>query len=280
VKPVNFEYVRPKDIQEAVALIADDSRSAKILAGGQSLGPMLNMRLVQPDLIVDITRIEELKQVREEDDCVIVGACVTHADFEDRRVPDVTHGALPSVASGIAYRAVRNRGTIGGSLTHADPSADWISILSAIGASVTLAGPSGSSRTVPVEAYMLGALEADIRPGEILVAVTIPRLGRGARWGYYKSCRKTGEFAHAIGAFLADPERSVSRAVIGATEGRPIVVADARKIIGDGTKAALEVAFDATAAVRAVEAGGLNDPIERQTHVVALRRAIERAHPA
>ncbi|HWK66736.1 MAG TPA: FAD binding domain-containing protein [Rhizobiaceae bacterium] len=279
MKPVNFDYVRPKDVEAAAALIAHDGHSAKILAGGQSLGPMLNMRLVQPDLVIDITGIEELRQVREEDDCVIAGACVTHADFEDRRVPDVTHGALPSVARGIAYRAVRNRGTIGGSLTHADPSADWISILSTIGASVTLAGPQGS-RTVPVEAYILGALEADIRPGEILVSVTIPRLGRGARWGYYKSCRKTGEFAHAIGAFLADPERGISRAVIGATESRPIVVADARQIIGDGKTANLAAAFDAAAADRAVEAGGLNDPIERQTHVVALKRAIERAHAA
>ena len=117
-------------------------------------------------------------------------------------------------------------GTIGGSLTHADPSADWISILAALGASVTLRGPHGV-RTIPVEDYMLGALEADLRPGELLVSVKAPRLGRSARWGYHKICRKTGEFAHAIGAFVVDPERGVCRAVIGATETRPIVIADA-----------------------------------------------------
>ena len=121
-------------------------------------------------------------------------------------MPDVTGGALPKVAHGIAYRAVRNRGTIGGSLTHADPSADWISILAALGASVTLRGPNGA-RTIPVEDYMLGALEADLRPGELLISVTAPRLSQSARWGYYKICRKTGEFAHAIGAFVIDPER-------------------------------------------------------------------------
>jgi carbon-monoxide dehydrogenase medium subunit len=279
VKPVNFDYARPADVDAALALLGDDSLSVKLMAGGQSLGPMLNMRLVQPDLLIDIAGIDELKQLGDRSDAIVIGACITHADVEDLRVPDVTLGALPSVASGIAYRAVRNRGTIGGSLTHADPSADWISILAAVGASVTLRGSSGS-RTIAVEDYMLGALEADLRPGEMLVSVIVPKLSRSARWGYYKSCRKTGEFAHAIGAFLVDPDRGVSRAVIGATEGRPIVVSDAHHLLGDGTAKHLHDAFDSLAASDLVEAEGMVDPIERQTHVVALRRAIERAHSA
>src|SRR3984885_10704313 len=253
-------------------MLAEDGRSVKVVAGSQSLGPMLNMRLVQPDLLVDITGIDELRQVKEEADGVVIGARATHADIEDRRVPDVTGGALPSVAHGIAYRAVRNRGTIGGSLTHADPSADWISILAALGASVTLRGPNGV-RAIPVEDYMLGALEADLRPGELLVSVKAPRLGRSARWGYYKICRKTGEFAHAIGALLIDPERGVCRAVIGATESLPIVIADARPIIADGAPGH----FDTQAADELASSAGMNDPLERQTHVVALRRAVERA---
>src|SRR6202042_177187 len=110
------------------------------------------MRLVQPDLLVDITGIDELRQVKEEADGGVIGACVTHSDIEDRRVPDVTGGALPSVAYGIAYRAVRNRGPSGGTLPHADPSADWISILAPLGASVTLRGPD-RARTIPVEDY-------------------------------------------------------------------------------------------------------------------------------
>src|SRR5580693_6703814 len=177
-----------------------------------------------------------------------------------------------SVAHGIAYRAVRNRGTIGGSLTHADPSADWISMLAALGASVTLRGPRGA-RTIPVENYMLGALEADLRPGELLVSVTAPRLSRSARWGYHKICRKTGEFAQAIGAFVIDPERGVCRAVIGATETRPIVIADARAVIGNGDPAN----FDSQTADELASTAGMSDPLERQTHVVALRRALERA---
>ncbi len=279
MKPVNFDYARPRDIPGVIALISDDARSVKVMAGGQSLGPMLNMRLVQPDLVVDITGIPELKAVDEQADRIVVGACVTHADFEDLRVPDVTRGALPSVANGIAYRAVRNRGTVGGSLTHADPSADWISILSAIGASVTVAGASGT-RTISVEDYMLGALEADLRPGEILVSVSIPKLGRNARWGYYKSCRKTGEFAHAIGAFLHDPERGVSRAVIGATESKPVVLPAAEAIIGDGRGSDPAKAFDAGAADRILSESGMDDQIDRQIHVVALRRAFQRAYSA
>jgi aerobic carbon-monoxide dehydrogenase medium subunit len=279
VKPVNFDYARPNDIGAAIALAGGDARSAKIMAGGQSLGPMLNMRLVQPDLVIDVTGIAELKDVSDKGDHITVGACVTHADFEDRRVPDFTLGALPAVAAGIAYRAVRNRGTIGGSLTHADPSADWISILSAMGASVTVTGASGS-RTVPVEDYMLGALEPDLRPSEILTSVIIPKLSRSACWGYYKSCRKTGEFAHAIGAFLIDPERGVSRAVFGATESRPVVVAAAGEIIGDGRGAGPQKAFDRVAAMNVLKEAGMADQIECQTHVVALRRAIERAYLA
>lgn len=275
MKPVNFDYARPSDVASAIRHLAQDGVSAKIIAGGQSLGPMLNMRLVQPDLIVDITAIEELRSVEDRSDAIAIGACVSHADIEDRRVPDVTRGAMASVASGIAYRAVRNRGTIGGSLTHADPSADWVSILAALGAQVTLSG-SGGSRTIAVEDYMVGALEADIAQGELLVSVTVPKLSASARWGYYKTCRKTGEFAHAIGAFLTDPDRGVSRAVIGATETRPFVVTDAAALIGDGRNP--ERVFDQDAVGKLCESRGMSDPIDRQTHVVALRRAIERAH--
>jgi carbon-monoxide dehydrogenase medium subunit len=275
VKPVNFEYARPGDVTAALKLIADDGITAKIMAGSQSLGPMLNMRLVQPDLIVDITGIEELRRFEERSDEMIVGACVTHADVEDQRVPDVTRGALPTVAGGIAYRAVRNRGTIGGSLTHADPSADWISILAVIGAKVVLRGPSGE-RTIAVEDYILGALEADLRPGEMLVKVKVPKVSNSARWGYYKSCRKTGEFAHAIGCFLHDPDRGVSRAVVGATESKPIVVAQADGIFG-GTAKYSKDSFDSQSIDKILEAAGMSDRLNRQTHITALRRAIEQA---
>lgn len=275
MKPVNFDYVRPPDVAGALAHLGETGRLVKMIAGGQSLGPMLNMRLVQPDLVVDISGLDELRQVRDDGDKIVLGACITHADVEDMRLPDVTAGAMAYVAKGIAYRAVRNRGTIGGSLTHADPAADWISILSALGASVTLQGPDGT-RTIAVEDYIIGALEPDLREGEMLVSITIPKISPSARWGYHKICRKTGEFADAIGAFLVDPDRDVSRAVIGATDGRPVIISDAREIIGDGRSTAPGAAFDAAAASQAISST-FPDEIDRQIHVVALRRATERA---
>lgn len=278
MKPVNFDYARPSGVDAVIRLISDDTRIVKMMAGSQSLGPMLNLRLVQPDLIVDLTGIDELRCVSDGSSELSIGACITHADIEDIRVPDVTRGALPMVANGIAYRAVRNRGTIGGSLTHADPSADWHSILAAVGAKVVLRGPNGE-RTLAVEDYMVGALEADLQPGEVLVCVKVPKLSQSARWGYYKSCRKTGEFAHAIGTFVTDPDRGVSRAVIGATESRPIVIAQANNVIGDGRAARLSDAFDSDAIGEILSKAGMTDPLHRQTHVAALRRAIEQARP-
>lgn len=273
MKPVNFDYARPDGVDAAIKLVSDESRTVKMMAGSQSLGPMLNLRLVQPDLIVDLTGIEELRCVEDAGDEIRIGACITHADVEDLRVTDVTRGALPTVAAGIAYRAVRNRGTIGGSLTHADPSADWHSILAALGASVVLRGRNGERR-LAVEDYMLGALEADVRPGEVLVCVQVPKLSGSARWGYFKSCRKTGEFAHAIGAFVSDPDRGISRAVIGATESRPIVIKEAGSVIGD-----LSERFDGRAVSDILQKAGMVDALDRKTHVAALRRAIAQARP-
>ena len=142
--------------------MAETHSDAKIMAGGQSLGPMLNLRLVQPELIIDITGLAELKQADRDGDELVIGACVTHGDIEDGRVPDVTRKAMQRVAGGIAYRAVRNRGTIGGSLSHADPAADWVSALPALGAKVRLRSPSGH-RDIAVEDFMTGALETALQ---------------------------------------------------------------------------------------------------------------------
>ncbi len=279
MKPSRFEYERPPDLAGAIALTQRVDVTVKILAGGQSLGPMLNLRLVQPEMLVDITGIPELKRVEENADAIIVGACVTHADIEDGRVPDVTGGALPGVARGIAYRAVRNRGTLGGSLSHADPSADWVASLAAIGARVLIRGPAGQ-RSLAVEDFVTGVFEVALDPGEILEAVHIPRLSRSARWGYVKICRKPGELAQAIGAVLHDPERAVFRIVIGATESRPIVVADAASLFGGKPRAGLPAAFDPGAAARMLSAAGMTDTYDNRIHVVALKRAIDQADRA
>jgi aerobic carbon-monoxide dehydrogenase medium subunit len=276
VKPVRFDYECPTDIGAALALAEQSNGGAKFIAGGQSLGPMLNLRLAQPELLVDLTRVGELRQVEETAETLSLGACVTHADIEDGRVPDVAGGVLSAVARGIAYRAVRNRGTIGGSLAHADPAADWISCLAALGASVVVRGRD-AQRTVAVEDFMLGVFETALAAGELIEAVCVPRLSGAARWGFYKVCRKTGEFAHAIGAVLFDPERAVCRAVIGAVESRPVVFADARALFGGRPEAGLASSFDRERVRAALTAAGMTDPIAQQIYAVALRRAVEQA---
>ncbi len=230
MKPVAFDYESPRTIAEAVRLLSGNP-DAKILAGGQTLGPMLNLRLVQPSLIIDVTRIAELARVEEDGSAVILGACVTHASIEDKRITDPSNGFLAAVARGIAYRAVRTRGTIGGSLAHADPAADWLSCLIALDAEVLLTGPHGRRR-VALRDFMRGALATELEPDEILDGIRIPRLSKGARAGFAKICRKSGDFADAIGAVVHDADQGVLRLVAGATQGQPIVIDAAASGVG------------------------------------------------
>jgi carbon-monoxide dehydrogenase medium subunit len=266
MKPAKFAYERPADLAGALALLARGDVEVKLLAGGQSLGPMLNLRLAQPELLIDISKLAETRRVTEDKDAVVIGACTTHAAIEDGAVPDPTNGMLRAVAGGIAYRAVRNRGTIGGSLAHADPAADWPNALAALDAELVIAGPGGHRR-LPAAALMLGMFYTALEPTELIEAVRVPRLSPGARWGYYKLCRKAGEFAHAIGAVVRDPARGVVRAVIGATGSAPIVIADAAPLFAD--PAAIAAIVDASPLA--------DDDYERQIHIVALARAIKQA---
>jgi aerobic carbon-monoxide dehydrogenase medium subunit len=275
MKPAPFRYERPADLSSALAVLGE-AEAAKIIAGGQSLGPMLNLRLVQPELIVDITGLAELKQVERRGDELILGACITHADVEDGRIPDVTRGAMRGVAGNIAYRAVRNRGTIGGSLSHADPSADWVSALSALGAKLKLRSRTGA-RTVAMEDFIVGALECSLRPGEIVETIHVPAMPASAHWGYVKSCRKTGEFAHALVAVLIDPSAGASRIVIGAIDGAPIVMVNAAEMLGGRIGSDYHERFDARVADALLAKAGVSNAAHRHIHVNVLKRAIAEA---
>jgi carbon-monoxide dehydrogenase medium subunit len=209
MKAPSFDFARPKDVDEALKLLGQGGRPA---AGTQSLGPMLNLRLAHPALLVDLRGIEELKSTSENDEAVTLGACITHAQIEDRRVPDPTGGLMPSVAANISYRAVRNRGTLGGSLAHADPAADWPTAMTLLNAVAVIAGPNGR-REVPVESFATGIFTTVLAPDELLVAIRIPKRSPRARYGYWKFCRKAGEFAQAIGAALHDLKRAVAQLV-------------------------------------------------------------------
>ncbi len=261
MKPAPFDYVQAQSLEEAARLLLEGGAEARPLAGGQSLGPMLNLRLAQPRLLVDLMRIAELGAVDSREDAVVIGATVSHAAIEDRRVADVGRDVLSSIATRIAYRAVRNRGTIGGSVCHADPAADWVSAFVALGASVITYRAGDRGRVIPIADFIVGAFLTVLEPGEIMRAIAIPRLSAGARWGWCKICRKPGEFASAIGAVLDDPGRGIRRAVVGATGGRPVVLEDARAS-SDGLEAALSNQLSSL------------DAVERRIHRVALRRAL------
>lgn len=275
MKPAPFAYERPRDLPTALAAMGGDG-VVKIIAGGQSLGPMLNLRLVAPDLLVDIAGIDELKHVEHTGGELVIGACVTHADIEDGRIPDVTRGAMQRVASAIAYRAVRNRGTIGGSLSHADPSADWVSALSALGATLTLQSARGV-RDVAMKDFIVGALETVLMPGEMIASVRVPAMAASARWAYVKACRKTGEFAHAIGAVLIDPAAATARIVIGAVEAAPIVIDEAAELFGGRIDGAFGATFDPRVADALLSKAGIADAADRHIHVAVLRKAIAEA---
>ena len=276
MKAAPFAYERPANMNAALALISEAKGVTKIIAGGQSLGPMLNLRLVQPDLIIDIAGLAELRQAERRGDELVIGACITHGDIEDGRIPDVTRGAMQRVAAAIAYRAVRNRGTIGGSLSHADPAADWVSALPALGAKIRLRSLAGT-RDLAIEDFITGALEPALLPGEIVEAVRVPLMRPSARWGYAKACRKPGEFAHAIAAVLIDPDAAVARAVIGAVETAPIVLRDAATLFGGRVAGDFKRHFDARVADALLSKAGITDTANRHIHVTVLRRAIDQA---
>ena len=148
MKPSPFTYHRANSIDDAIAHLKGGDAIVRPLAGGQSLVPMLNLRLAPADKLVDLTRIVALRQTEERPDGIRYGALVTHAAFEDRQVPDASNGLMPFVGSQIAYRAVRTRGTIGGAIALADPAADWLTTIIALEADVIDPSPSQSATAV------------------------------------------------------------------------------------------------------------------------------------
>jgi carbon-monoxide dehydrogenase medium subunit len=274
MKPAAFEFVRASTLSEATTILLESDGAARVVAGAQSLGPMLNLRLVQPRILVDITGIAELTAIEDRDDAVTLGACITTANIEDGRLPGRGLQALSLVASRIAYRAVRNRATIGGSVCHADPAADWVPALCALEAECVISGPQGARR-LAIEEFVTGAFENALAPGELLQGIRIPRLSSRGRWGYNKLCRKAGEFALAIGAVLDDRERGRFRAVMGATRGRPIIVTDARTVRrSDGA------GLDEASIVRLFDQHGITDRAARRQHIAVLARALTQATDA
>ncbi len=271
MKAPAFEYVRPRSLAEAVDLLAKGAGEARVMAGGQSLVAMMNLRVVSPGMVIDIARLPELAVTADETDAVTLGACVTHAAIEDGRVADPSRGLMPRVAATLAYRAIRNRGTVGGSLALADPAAEWPSVLTALDAEVAMSG-SGGRRTLKCAEFGTGIFETRLAPDEIVESVRIPRLSADARWGYVKLCRKSGEFAHALAVAVAD--RGRARVVAGAANGAPLVLGDASRLVAQGRPDA-EALRNAIAADLDRAGDRHFDEFQRHLHAVAALRAVQ-----
>ncbi len=273
MKPRAFDYVAAASLEEAVAGLAAAKGEARLLAGGQTLGPMLNLRLVAPACLVDVGRIAALRRIADNGARLVIGAGVTHAMLEDRSDPSPTVRLMCHVASAIAYRAIRNRGTLGGSLAHADPAADWIAAMTLLDAELAVLGPGGR-RTLAMRDFMTGAFATALEPAEAIEAVALEKLSPSARWGYCRIARKVGEFPDAIGAVVVDPARALCRIVVGALDAPPALLAAlADQVAREGAQAA---AAERVREAVAEAAPGL-DPVHLRLHAAAVRRAILQA---
>jgi len=228
MKPAAFSYARPQSWSEALKLIAAGARPG---AGTQSLGPLLNFRLAQPDTIADLRHLPDYSGVVVSAGVLRIVSGTTHAAIEDGAVPGRTGAIMAGVARHIAYRPVRNRGTIGGSLAHADPAADWVAVLPALGATAIALGPKGERR-IALDGFVTGIFETALASDELLRAIEVPVLPEAARWGHWKFCRKVGEFSKATACVLTVPG-TVPRAVLAALDGPPLVIADASALLKD-----------------------------------------------
>lgn len=269
MKPAAFEYVRAQTVDHAIELLSEARGDAAVLAGGQSLAPTLNLRLARPQTLIDIKRIAALRTIDADDNVMSIGAAWTHAEIEDGVVPDVTQGFMAFVARGIAYRAIRNRGTLGGSLAHADPAADWVSAAVALGARLNLQGPAGAIRRVCATEFFQGAFNTQRSETEVLTSIDVPRLSPRTRWGYWKVCRKKGEFAKAIGVAIQDPASGFSRVVAGALSSNPVLLPQSSQGLQEGgSKLATDLVTD--------ELRGLLRGVDatHELHAVAIRRAL------
>lgn len=269
MKSAPFDYVRPRTAAEASAALAQDGIVASAIAGGQSLLPMLNLRVAIVDLLVDISRLEELKAVSESPGELAIGALTTHAAIEDGKVPDLFSGLLRRVAGQISYRAVRNYGTIGGSVAFADPAADWPPCLIALGAHVRVSGPGGA-RSEPVAEFVRGAYSTSLSAGDIVLGFDIPRPGARLRWGFAKVARKSGAFAESIACVTArDGETSVVLA--GASLPARVLPAASKEVAGDNggddaLRAAIASDLDALCSIA--------DAYQRRLHTATVLKAV------
>lgn len=274
--PAQFEYVRPGSVDEAVAALSEHGDDAKVLAGGQSLIPLLRLRLSYPEVVVDVGRVGELAGVRDDGDHLVIGAMTTHHDVMHDELVRRHAGLLAEATGTVADPAVRHRGTFGGSLAHADPAGDLPAVAVAMGAEMVVAGGSGR-RTVPASEFFVDYLQTAVQPDELLVEVRLPKM---EGWGFrYEKFHRVAQSWAIVGvaAAVKRSNGSIAEARVALTNMGPTPVranAVEQALSGAGTDAvaaAAEHAADGSSAP-----SDLNGRSDYRDHLarVLTRRAV------
>jgi carbon-monoxide dehydrogenase medium subunit len=251
VKPSAFEYESPATLGEAVRLLAAANGNAKVIAGGQSLMPMLAFRLAAPDLLVDLRHIPDLNAINIGVDGIRLGAKVRWCDIAGDRRLAVAHPLLAEAVNHVAHYQIRNRGTVGGSLAHADPSAEMPGIALTCDALLTIVGAAGT-RIEKAADFFTGPLQTTLKPDEILTEIRLPAWPPARRWAFKEFARRKGDFAMAgIAIFYdLDEQRRASDVHIGAIgiADRPIRLAAAEAALKGSAVTASRIAATIAAA--------------------------------
>jgi carbon-monoxide dehydrogenase medium subunit len=214
MKPPPFDYVVAESVEAAVAALARAQGDAKVIAGGQSLVPMLNFRLLKPSILVDINRIPDLAYIKEHDDALVIGALTRHHQVETSPLIAKHFPMVAEAMRHVAHLAIRNRGTIGGSLSHADPAAELPMLALLLDGELHIVS-STDRRTVAVREFLRGALTVDLADDELLTEIRLPKLPPATGWGFAEVARRGGDFAlAAVAATLTVTDDTISEARI------------------------------------------------------------------
>jgi carbon-monoxide dehydrogenase medium subunit len=255
--PAKFDYVQPSSLDEAISALAGGGEDAKVIAGGQSLMPLLRLRLAYPELLVDVGSIDELRGISDQGDSLRIGARTTHYEVVGDPLIAAHCGLLAEATGTVADPAVRHRGTLGGSLAHGDPAGDLPAVILALDATLTVRGPGGE-REIGAADFFVDYLTTALRPGEILTAITIPKLGDG--WGYrYEKFHRTAQSWATVGvaALARRSNGTVAEARIGLTNMGSVPV---RAAAAESAAAGAPASRDALRSAAAHAADGTEPP--------------------